>query len=215
MISEHQAELLDRYLSDDELSPADAQTVQNWLRSDESFREAYRLRSLLGEAARRQRRADWQDRLGTYGTPARAEREVRPLWPLRWAAAASVLIGLVALGWWALQPGPASGVLFTEKGPVYEQLDSQGFALPPGLGPVDLTYLVATTVPGLRAPAYEFARPDTLHLFLPPGASTDSYRPWRLLRRSETEYLLLTPTDTFRLEQGRSLRQPLKVSGGR
>lgn len=196
---EEKDQLLDRYVAGHPMGADEDALVRQLLNTDPAFRDEYHLRQTLLEAGIQQRRAAWEARQNRRPLPVE-----RPVFPMRWAAAASVVL-LLGLGmrWWVRTTG--TGPL-TGQAPLFEQRDTQL-----GLAGSDSAAVGTVTWVVTRADRneYEFSQPDTLRIFsTTPGQWKN--QTWRITRLSEVRYQLRVGRETYRLEQGRSLHLPLE-----
>lgn len=200
MTPEEKDQLLDRYVAGHPMSTDEETGVQKLLRTDPDFRTEYRLRQTLLEAGIRQRRAAWEARQRTQPAPARPAA-----FPMRWAAAACVLL-LLGLGlvWWTQQPRDPEPLMGSTA--LFRSNDTQL-----GLAGNDSSAVgrVAWVVTKGSENSYEFSQLDTLRIFATdPGQWAD--QTWRLMSLSEVRYRLKVGNRTYLLEQGRSVRLPLR-----
>ncbi|GAB4015111.1 hypothetical protein GCM10028808_39570 [Spirosoma migulaei] len=201
MDSEEKDELLDRYAAGHPLNADEEAQVELLLKTDPEFREGYRLRQALFEAGIQQRRVAWEAWQQIHPVPLAPKTMA---FPMSWVAAASVALLLgIGLIWW--QRTPRTADLITGQAAVFEPQDSQ-LGLTPSDSVSTYTTWIVTKAENI---GYEFAQPDTLHIFSP---NPDQWRgkTLQLVRLSEVRYRLRVDRETYLLQQGRTLRLPLE-----
>ncbi|MBO0950913.1 hypothetical protein [Fibrella forsythiae] len=199
MTSDEKDNLLDRYVSGQPMSADEEAQVDQLVTTDPDFKIDYILRRELFETGKRERRAAWE-----AGSQVRSLPVKRTMFPMRWIAAASVILLLgIGLVWWIRpfdddQPFSGQALLFEQQG---TQL---GLAGQDSLAVGTVAWVVT------KAPdnAYEFSQLDTLRIFT---TSPDLWKDqdWQLTSLSEVRYRLRVGNRTYALEQGRSIRLPL------
>lgn len=201
MTSEEKDELLDRYVAGQPMSVDEEARINQLLDTDPGFRTEYRLRQELFEAGKRERRVAWEARQRVQPRPVE-----RTVFPMRWAAAASVVL-LLSLGllWWTRTTNSQPRILM-DQAPLFEQRDTQlGLAGSDSSAVGTITWVVTEA----DEDQYEFSQPDTLRIF---STDPDQWKDqtWRIIRLSEVRYQLRVGSKTYPLEQGRNLRLPLE-----
>lgn len=199
MTSEEKDNLLDRYVTGQPMSVEEEDQVNKWLDTDTDFRLAYRLQQQLFDAGRRQRRSEWNIRQQTRPIPA-----PKTAFPMRWAAAASVVLLLgIGLVWWVRSSN--TDQMLVGQADLFEQRDTQL-----GLAPNDSAVgKVEWSVTKASRNEYEFRQVDTLRLFSTQPAEWNG-QTLQIIRLSEVRYQLRVGNKTYLLEQGRNLRLPLE-----
>lgn len=200
MNSEEKDNLLDRYITGQPMSADEETQVNKLLDTDADFRAEYWSRQDLFDAGRRERRAAWEAR------PHMHLPTERKVFPMRWAAAASVVLVLGLGLLWFQQPdrnGPLTG-----NAPLFNQQDVQiGLAGNDSSAAGTVVWIVTKSPEN----QYEFSQLDTLRIFATdPGQWRG--KTWRLTSLSEVRYQLQVDNKTYLLEQGRTMRLPLEPS---
>lgn len=198
MTAEEKDNLLDRYVAGHPMNDAEEATVRHLLTSDPGFRTEYQLRQELYAFGQRERRAAWEARLAEHPIPV--ERRV---FPMRWAAAASVAL-LIGIGLiWQLQS--STDQVFTGQAAVFEQRGNQL-----NLAGSDSAAVgsIAWVVTKSETNQYEFGQADTLRVFATDPSQWEN-QAWQLIRLSEVRYRLRVGTKTYPLKQGRTVHLPL------